>query len=187
MKKLILGSGSPRRRELLSELGFSFEVRTKNTDESCDGVPANEQALFVADKKAIALIDTLAENEILLCADTVVVHKEQTLNKPSSREDAIQMLSSLSGHTHVVTTGIVVYHGGQFIRRSVTTEVEFLTIPIEAVERYVDTMRPFDKAGSYGIQEWIGHAFVKRINGSYNNVVGLPTCEVYALLKELIH
>lgn len=187
MKKLILGSGSPRRRELLSELGFSFEVRTKDTDESCDGVPANEQALFVAEKKAIALIDTLSENEILLCADTVVIHKERTLNKPSGRDEAIQMLASLSGHTHVVTTGIVVYHSGQFIRQSVTTEVEFLTIPTEAIERYVYTMRPFDKAGSYGIQEWIGHAFVKRINGSYNNVVGLPTCEVFALLKELIH
>jgi septum formation protein len=187
VKKLILGSGSPRRRELLSELGFSFEVRTKDTDESCDGVPANEQALFVAEKKAIALIDTLAENEILLCADTVVIHNQQTLNKPSDRVEAIQMLTWLSGHTHDVTTGIVVYHCGQFIRQSVTTEVEFFPIPNEAIERYVDTMRPFDKAGSYGIQEWIGHAFVKRINGSYNNVVGLPTCEVYALLKELIH
>ena len=186
MKKLILGSGSPRRRELLSELGFSFEVRTKDTDESCDGIPANDQALFVAEKKANALIPSLSQNEILLCADTVVIHEDQTLNKPAGRVEAIAMLSSLSGNTHYVTTGIVVYHDRRFIKQSVTTEVEFLPLSKDAIEHYVDTMRPFDKAGSYGIQEWIGHAFVKRINGSYNNVVGLPTSEVYAILKELL-
>jgi septum formation protein len=187
VKKLILGSGSPRRRELLSELGFSFEVRTKDTDESCDGIPANDQALFVAEKKANALIPSLAENEILLCADTVVIHKNQTLNKPSGQDEAMAMLTSLSGNTHIVTTGIVIFHEGNFIKESVTTEVEFLPISKEAIEHYVNNMRPFDKAGSYGIQEWIGHAFVKRINGSYNNVVGLPTCEVYAILSKVFH
>jgi len=186
VKKLILGSGSPRRRELLSELGFSFEVRTKDTDETCLGVPVAEQALFVAEKKAKALIPELKTDEVLLCADTVVILDHSALNKPANRQEAIHMLKALSGRSHFVTTGIVVYCNGEFMRQSVTTEVEFMTIPQEAIEKYVDTMNPMDKAGSYGIQEWIGHAFVKRINGSYNNVVGLPTSEVYSVLTVLL-
>lgn len=187
MKKLILGSGSPRRRELLTELGFPFEVRIKDTDETCpEHIKADERALFIARLKAEALRPTLSENEILLCADTVVIHHNSTLNKPSGKDEAYLMLRKLSGATHKVCTGVVIFHNEKEIELLSTTEVEFGELSDEDIFHYIETKKPFDKAGSYGIQEWIGHAFVKRISGSYNNVVGLPTSDIFPVLRELI-
>lgn len=187
MKKLILGSGSPRRRELLTELGFPFEVRIKDTDETCpEDIVAEKKALFIARLKVEALLPTLSKNEILICADTVVIHGDITLNKPVDRNEAYQMLRSLSGKTHKVCTGVIIFHQAQEIELLATTEVEFSDMSDEDIFHYIDNKKPFDKAGSYGIQEWIGHAFVKRISGSYNNVVGLPTSDIFPVLRKLL-
>lgn len=185
--KLILGSKSPRRKELLSALGYIFEVRTKDTDESfpamlnCTGV-----AQYVAEKKSEAMMQDLADDEVLICADTVVIIDDQILGKPSTRDKAIDMLEKLSGREHLVITGVVISSLERQISFSVTTTVFFQPLSGEEIRFYVDKFQPFDKAGSYGIQEWIGYAAIQRIEGSYNNVVGLPTHEVYQALKEFL-
>lgn len=187
MKNLILGSGSPRRKELLSELGFDFVVRVKEIDETCpDSIPVMDRAIYAAKKKAEALQDSLEKDDILICADTVVILNGKTLNKPANATEAFAMLKSLSGNKHQVCTGVVLLSNDKFNEINVVTEVEFNLIPDEAIQHYIVVKKPFDKAGSYGIQEWIGHAFVKGISGSYNNVVGLPTSDIYPLLKELM-
>lgn len=186
MKKLVLGSGSPRRKELLDSLGFEFTVRTKDTDESVpDSIPLYERALFIANKKAEALLPDLASDEILLCADTMVLLNGEMINKPTSVENAIEMLQKLSGNTHEVITAVVIASNEKSMTTKVLTQVEFAEIPINDIKYYVEKFQPLDKAGSYGIQEWIGHAFVKRVNGSFNNVIGLPTAEVYQILKDV--
>lgn len=182
--KLILGSKSPRRSELLSQLGFAFEIRTKATDESFpDVLKIEEVALFVAEKKASEMRLDLKNDEVLLCADTVVVIDDQILGKPADRDEAIEMLENLSGREHNVITGVVIASREKKIGFSVTTNVVFQPLSGEEIRFYVDNFKPYDKAGSYGIQEWIGYAAIQRIEGSYNNVVGLPTHEVYQALK----
>lgn len=186
MKKIILGSSSPRRKELLASLDFPFEVRTKEIDESCPpDIPVLKRALYVARKKADELRSELKSNELLICADTVVIVDQHVMNKPQTHEDAFNMLTKLSGKVHLVATGIVVCTKDQQLEQTVITEVEFNEIPVSAIEYYVKNYAPFDKAGAYGIQEWIGYAFVKRIDGSYNNVVGLPTSELYQMIQSL--
>lgn len=186
MKRIILGSSSPRRKELLQSLDIQFEVRVKNTDESCpSNILAHDQALYVAKKKAAALRSELGADELLICADTVVVSEGLVMNKPQSEDEAFEMLTKLSGKTHEVVTGIVIESQQQQLTKSVVTKVEFTVIPASAIHYYIEKYKPLDKAGAYGIQEWIGYAFVKRIEGSYNNVVGLPTVEVYELIQQL--
>jgi septum formation protein len=186
MKKIILGSASPRRKELLTALDFKFEVRVKDTDESCPAeIPATDRAVYIAKKKAEALRGELNVDELLICADTVVIIEDTVLNKPQSAEDAFNMLLKLSGKSHHVVTGVVVCTKEQMIEKSVVTTVEFETIPLSAIEYYISNYKPFDKAGAYGIQEWIGYAYVKRIEGSYNNVVGLPTVELNQMIQVL--
>ena len=183
--KLILGSKSPRRKELLAGLGFDFEVRTKETDESFPAeMQPNDVALYIASKKAAELVSELTEEELLICADTVVIIDSTILGKPESREEAIGMLRALSGKTHSVITGVVLVSLKKEVRLSVATSVVFHSLGLEEIENYIDTYQPFDKAGSYGIQEWIGYAAIERIEGSYTNVVGLPTQEVYQALKQ---
>ena len=183
--KLILGSKSPRRKELLAGLGFDFEVRTKETDESFSSeMQPIDVALFIASKKAAELASDLTDEEILICADTVVIIDSIILGKPANREEAIEMLLGLSGRTHTVVTGVVIASLQKEIQLSVSTSVVFHTLGLEEIENYIDTYQPFDKAGSYGIQEWIGYAAIERIEGSYTNVVGLPTHEVYQALKQ---
>jgi septum formation protein len=183
--KLVLGSKSPRRKELLSGLGFEFEVRTKETDESFP-VAMNpfDVALYIAERKAAELLGELGKEEVLICADTVVIIDSIILGKPSSREEAIAMLQSLSGRTHTVITGVVLASLKKEVQLSVSTSVVFNALELEEIESYIDSYQPYDKAGSYGIQEWIGYAAIKRIEGSYTNVVGLPTHEVYQALKQ---
>lgn len=182
---LILGSKSPRRAELLASLGVIFDVRTKETEETYPAdMLVEEVPLYIAEKKTNALIPELQSNEVLLCADTVVISNQRILGKPVDRPDAIQMLTSLSGISHTVVTGVVLHSLSKTIRFSCTTEVFFRTLTNEEIEFYVDTFQPYDKAGGYGIQEWIGHAAVEKIIGSYSNVVGLPTQEVYLAWKQ---
>lgn len=183
--KIVLGSTSPRRKELLGQLGISFELRTKDTDESYpESLHSDEVALFVAHKKAAALRDSLSENELLICADTIVVIEQAILGKPANREDAIAMLHRLAGKKHEVITGVVLISQEKKIAFSVKTAVFFKPISLAEITMYVDTYAPFDKAGGYGIQEWIGAAGIERIEGSYNNVVGLPTAELFEQLKQ---
>ena len=183
--KLILGSKSPRRKELLSSLGFEFEIRTKETDESFPNtLNSNEVALFIANKKAQELIIDLKEDEIVLCADTVVIIDDVILGKPIDHAEAISMLEKLSGRDHLVITGVVIASNEKKIQFQSTTTVSFLPLSKDEIERYIEQSKPFDKAGSYGIQEWSGAAAIQRIEGSYNNVVGLPTHEVYQALKK---
>jgi septum formation protein len=187
MKKLILGSKSPRRSELIGALGFEFTIRTKETDESYPAdMSAKEVALFVAKKKADALRPTLNENEVLLCADTVVILNDRVLGKPKDMLEAKETIQQLSGKTHSVITGIVLQTTTKESAFSCETKVVFGELSEDEINRYIRHFKPFDKAGSYGIQEWIGHAFIERIEGSYNNVVGLPTHEVYKELQKFM-
>ena len=185
MKHLILGSSSPRRKELLETLGFSFVIRVMDTDESFpDSMPTIEVAEYVASQKAKALIPGIAAHEMLICADTIVVVDDEILGKPVDRADAIHMLKKLAGRSHEVITGVYVYTLNDQHRFSVKTTVYFNSLSDSEISHYVDQFQPFDKAGSYGIQDWIGCVAINRIEGSYTNVVGLPTQEVYDYLKQ---
>lgn len=184
-KKIILGSGSPRRKELLAALGYNFEVRTKDTDESyptamsCEEVPT-----FLAKQKAAALLSELNEDELLICADTVVILDNQILGKPANKDEASEMLNFLSGKTHKVITGVFIGDSKQEVIFSDTTEVTFNTLSENQINYYIENYQPFDKAGSYGIQEWIGFIGVASITGTYANVMGLPTHEIFAVLSK---
>ena len=187
MKKLILGSKSPRRSELIGALGYEFTIRTKETDESYPAeLAAKDVALYVAKKKADALRSTLNENEVLLCADTVVILNDKVLGKPRDMAEAKETIKELTGKTHSVITGIAIQTTSAESLFSCETKVVFGPMTEDEINRYIRHFKPFDKAGSYGIQEWIGHAFIERIEGSYNNVVGLPTQEVYKELQKFI-
>ena len=183
-KKLILGSKSPRRKELLEGLGIPFTIRTKDTDESFPSSTLPfDVPLFIANKKAKALTEEAAMDEIILCADTVVIINNTILGKPTNENEAINMLQLLSGKTHDVITGVVIASKEKTITFDVATKVTFKTLDAEEIKHYISNYKPFDKAGAYGIQEWIGFIGVTTITGSYFNVVGLPTHEVYEALK----
>lgn len=182
--RLVLGSKSPRRRELLNSMGFQFEIRTFDTDESFpDSLMPEEVALYVARKKSKDLLTISQEDEVVLCADTVVIIDDLILGKPVDKQAAVKMLESLSGRNHKVITGVSIVSLEKAIEFSVTTEVYFHPISGSDIDYYIDNFKPFDKAGAYGIQEWIGYTSIQKIVGSYNNVVGLPTHEVYQALK----
>lgn len=182
---IILGSGSPRRKQLLSDLGFEFEVRVSDADESApDHLSAEETVEWVAKSKAEALRDTLLEDELLITADTEVWQGTRRFGKPSNRESAIEMLRSLSGTSHQVISGICLCNREKLTTFHVTTQVRFVGLSDETIAHYVDTYQPFDKAGAYGIQEWIGMVGIEELSGSYYNVVGLPTTELYDAIQK---
>lgn len=186
--KLILGSKSPRRKELLASIGIQFEIRTKDTVENYpETLPISQVAEYIAQLKADDLIDDLKDDEILLCADTTVQIDNLLLGKPKDATEASKMLSLLSGRTHVVTTGVVIASKEMELSFSVKTEVTFKPLSKDEIDFYIETYQPFDKAGSYGIQEWIGYIGIQKINGSYNNVVGLPTHEIYQAIQDFIN
>jgi septum formation protein len=182
--QLILGSKSPRRQELLKGMGFDFEIRTKETAEeypsdlSCDKV-----AGYLASIKADALLPKLTSEELLLTSDTVVITDNHVLGKPSNSDEALHMLTQLSGKTHRVITGVHLATLQLSTTFSVTTEVSFYPIDVKEIQHYISNYHPFDKAGSYGIQEWIGFIGIEKMNGSYYNVMGLPTAELWQKLK----
>ena len=186
-KKIVLGSKSPRRQELLEGIGIDFTIRTKDTDES---YPSDLNPLdipvYIAQNKANALIEELASDEIIICADTVVIVDNIILGKPNNEKEAIEMLQLLSGKTHSVTTGVVIASSEKTTSFNSTTEVTFKDLSEEEINYYIENYKPFDKAGSYGIQEWIGFIGVTSIKGSYFNVVGLPIHEVYNELNNFI-
>lgn len=177
---IILGSTSPRRKELLAAMGFEFRTMSPDIDESfSDEMSVEKVASFLAESKANALINSLEKDDLLICSDTVVVLNNQILGKPSNRENAISILSQLSGNTHAVITGVALKSLEKTKVFSVKTEVKFANLNLNQIEFYVDNYHPFDKAGSYGIQDWIGLIGVEKINGSYTNVMGLPTHELH--------
>lgn len=184
--KIVLASNSPRRKELLSGLDLSFEVNViPHLDESYPvSLNPEDIPLFIAGKKANAYISHLEDTTLLITADTVVWADNQILGKPENRTDAISMLQALSGKTHLVITGVCVCTKHKFKKFSVTSSVTFDTLKEKEIIYYVDKYRPFDKAGSYGIQEWIGYIGISSITGSFYNVMGLPVQRLYKELKE---
>ena len=186
--KIILASNSPRRKELLGGLGLPFEVRVMDgIDESYPAtMPVSEVALHIAGLKADAYRKTMAEDELIITADTVVIVGNEILGKPHDEADAIRMLKLLSGRTHQVTTGVCLIADNWERRFSVTTDVTFKELTDEEIHYYIDTYKPFDKAGAYGIQEWIGYIGVTALKGSYYNVMGLPVQRIYEALKTII-
>jgi len=173
--KLLLGSSSPRRAELLTEAGIDFERVSIDCDESDPkGNDSADWALDLCLRKSKAFNRTLAPGELLLTADTVVWHQGAHLAKPFDREDAIRMLDRLSGSIHKVSTACALRDTDRSIAFFETTEVEFRPLHRTLIEAYVDTYKPFDKAGAYGIQEWLGTVAIQRIRGCRSNVVGLP-------------
>lgn len=184
--KIILASGSPRRRELLEGLGLSFTVKCiDGIDESYpESLPAEETALFIAKKKSEAYKGLTDSGHLIITADTVVVCNDMVLGKPSNKNEAQKMLNMLSGKTHQVITGVALATKEKTVSFSVSTDVRFTTLDKKEIEYYVDKYRPLDKAGAYGIQEWIGYVGVEYISGSYYNVMGLPIQRLYQELKK---
>ena len=183
--KIILGSGSPRRKELLAGLGIPFEVRAiPGVDESYPArLKPAEIAGYIAAGKAKAYLPALRENELLITADTIVCIGRQVLGKPAGRADALRMLRMLSGKTHEVITGVCLTSPGKSVSFSSVSSVSFAPIADEDIIYYVDTFHPYDKAGAYGIQEWIVYVAVEGIRGSFYNVMGLPVQQVYRELR----
>lgn len=184
--ELILASNSPRRRELLAGLGYTYEVRLlDNIDESYpDSLRGGEIASYISRAKAEAYLPTLDADEVLITADTIVCLDEQVLGKPADETEAVEMLRALSGRTHQVYTGVSLTTTQRQTSFVSCSDVTFASLSDEEILHYVTHYRPFDKAGAYGIQEWIGYVGVERIEGSYFNVMGLPVQRLYTELKK---
>jgi septum formation protein len=186
MKSIILSSQSPRRKQLLEWAEVPFTIRVQETDEHFPpGLQPREVAIYIARNKALAIQHTTHENEIILAADTIVVLNENIIGKPVHREEAISILMALSGEKHLVITGVVIRKGDVEIAFSDTTEVEFYDLTAEQIEFYVDKYKPYDKAGAYAIQEWIGVIGIKSVYGDFYNVMGLPVSRVVRALEEI--
>ncbi len=177
---LILASKSPRRQYLLNELGLQFEVRTKEVDESFPAnLKAQEIPLYLCKKKADAFNNEFNENTIVITADTIVWIDGQVLNKPENFDDAVRMLKLLSGKMHEVYTGVCLRSKEKTKSFYALTKVYFKTLSQEEIEYYINNYNPYDKAGSYGAQEWLGYIAIEKIEGTYFNVMGLPIKELY--------
>ncbi|MDB5277055.1 MAG: maf [Ferruginibacter sp.] len=185
VKKIILASQSPRRKQLLEWAEVPFDIIIQATDESYPAhLPPDEIAIHIARNKALAVEQLHHPVLPILAADTIVVLKDEIIGKPACREDAIQILEKLSGQKHAVITGVVILKEGKEIAFADITEVEFHNLSIEQIEFYVDKYKPYDKAGAYAIQEWIGVTGIKSINGDFYNVMGLPVSRVVQALLQ---
>jgi septum formation protein len=183
--RIILGSNSPRRKELLQHLGVSFEVRSVAFEELInDQLAYDEVPCDIVRQKLDKMADTQAADELLICADTLVFHEGKPLGKPKSTIEAVEMLQRLSGKNHEVITAVGIAQKEQRIIFKEHTDVYFEVLSMDDINTYVNNFNPLDKAGSYGIQEWIGLIGVSRIEGSYTNVMGLPTHRLYQELKK---
>ena len=183
MNKLIVASNSPRRQELMIQAGFKFEVFTKDVDESIDeSIPIMDVAKYLAEKKNIEYRKIL-DKEIIVTSDTVVIANDQILGKPKDTDEARSMLQSMSDGSHLVVTGVCISSHKRSISFDDTTKVYFKPITTQEIEYYIDNYKPYDKAGAYGIQEWIGMVAINSIEGSFYNVMGLPIHKVYDCLK----
>jgi len=185
--RLILASKSPRRKQLLSELGLKIEVATRAWSEDYpQNLKAEEIALYVATEKANAFRTGIGRNEIVITADTIVWCNNKVLDKPVDHADAHKILNELSGNTHEVITGVCLLSSAKQTSFYSSTKVTFEKLSDEEMDYYIDEFKPYDKAGAYGIQEWIGIAACSRIEGSYFNVMGLPVQQVYMELQKFI-
>jgi len=185
--RLILASRSPRRQQLMKELGLSFDILEKDFDESYpDHLKGKDIALYLSERKAGSLSSEIRSGEIIITADTIVWCDNQLLGKPDGRDEAVKMIRQLSSNTHEVITGVSLLSRKQTSSFAEVTLVTFDALTDEEIEYYVDKYKPYDKAGAYGIQEWIGLAACSRIEGSYFNVVGLPVQRLYRKLSEFI-
>ncbi len=183
-KHIILASKSPRRSQLLQEAGIPFTVKAKEVDESFpDDLPSLEVAEFIAKKKAAASLDLIGPNDILLTADSVVLLDDVIYEKPKDYEDAVRILSNLSGSVHQVITGVCMLSQNKEVTFSSISHVHIDPLSQEEIEYYVKNFEPYDKAGSYAIQEWIGLCKISKIEGTYSNIMGLPVDAVY---RELV-
>ena len=185
--KLVLASGSPRRQQFLKELDLDFEIRLKDVEEVYpEHLQGAEITDYLAKLKASALDESLSDDEIIITSDTIVWHENKALGKPQDKEDAFTMIQSLSGKTHEVITSVCIKTSTKPEVCNDITRVTFNLLTDEEINYYLDKYKPFDKAGSYGIQEWIGLVAIARIEGSYANVVGLPVDKVYQYLNKFV-
>lgn len=182
---VILASKSPRRQEMLKNLGLKFKVKVKETEEIYPSdIEVEEIPVFLAEQKALAFKDKIKDNDLIITADTIVAIGDEVLGKPNDREHAEIMLRKLSGSCHRVISGVCIYTKEKITSFNCITEVYFKSLKDDEINYYLDTYKPFDKAGAYGIQEWIGYIGVVRVEGSYYNVVGLPIQQLYKYLLE---
>ena len=174
---LILASSSPRRKQLLEEMGLGFRVDSKDVDEAVPtGLSPTQSAEYLSLLKANAFPESdFKQNTLIITADTIVTIDDEILGKPVDKQDAVQILKKLSGRSHKVITGVTIKSIKKAVTFSVSTEVHFNSLREQEINYYIDNFKPYDKAGAYGIQEWIGHVAIEWINGSYFNVMGLPT------------
>lgn len=185
---IILASGSPRRQQFFKELGLDFEIRLKPVEEICpERLRYSDIPDFLAQLKSLPFKDELGEKDILITSDTIVWHNESALGKPKTREEAMAMLQSMSGKEHEVITSICFTTRDLQKTVNAITKVYFKDFSEDEIEYYVDHFKPYDKAGAYGIQEWIGLIGITKIEGSYFNVVGLPVHLLYKTLKTLVN
>jgi septum formation protein len=182
--KIILASKSPRRQELIKGLELPFEVITYEVDESFPShLTKHEIPTYLANKKADAFPLTLKENEILLTADTVVWVNNHVLNKPETEQESFEMLKEICGNTHEVFTGVCLKSNNKTVTLYDRSEVSIKQLLDDEIWHYIKNYKPFDKAGSYGIQDWFGYTAVEKINGCFYNVMGLPVNKIYDTLK----
>ena len=183
----ILGSNSPRRSEILKDIGIDFKIRASNIDETIPkGIKNKNVPIFLAKEKANFLAKELNENEILITADTIVLMNDKIITKPLNKKEAKNILQKISNNKHEVITGVCITSNSNQHAFSSKTEVFFNKINDYEIEYYLEKFKPYDKAGSYGIQEWLGIISVRKIIGSYTNVVGLPSSELYQELNKFI-
>ena len=186
-KKIILASGSPRRQQYCKELGLDFSIQLKEVEEIYpDDLTHHQITDFLAELKANAFENELAENEILITSDTIVWHENKALGKPKDYDEAFEMIRSMAGKTHEVITSVCIKTSLKSEVFHSITKVTFVNLTNEEIDYYITNYKPFDKAGAYGIQEWIGLIGISKIEGSYPNVVGLPVDKLYAKLKEYV-
>ena len=186
MQKIVLASQSPRRKQLLTWAEIPFEVCVKETDEAFPaGMPIPEVPVYIARNKALAVMHDVPPDRIILAADTIVVLDDQVIGKPSGREDAILTLQKLSGKTHRVITGVVLRKANEEHCFADITEVTFHDLTLDQITYYVDRYQPYDKAGAYAIQEWIGVVGIAKVSGDFYNVMGLPISRLVKSLQLL--
>lgn len=187
--RVLLASKSPRRRQLLADCGIEFQVADgRDADERFpDDMPRREVAEYLSRLKSDAYADMLQQNDVLITADTVVIAAGEILGKPKDREEAVRMIEKLSGAEHLVVTGVTLRTRETVRSFSCESKVCFRALRREEIEYYVDTYKPFDKAGAYGIQEWIGYVAISGIEGSFYNVMGLPIQRLYVELENLLY
>ena len=184
--KIVLASGSPRRQEYFRQLFLDFEIRLKEVEEIYPtNLEAHEITDFLSELKGKAFLSNIQEKEILITSDTIVWHKNKALGKPRDQKEAFTMLQSLSGQWHEVITSVCINTSNGQKTESCTTKVKFKKLEDFEIEFYIEHFKPMDKAGAYGIQDWIGLVAIEEIQGSYTNVVGLPTHLVYKMLTEI--